>query len=238
VYQAGLAVERDRNLQRARAADLERSKLLRHFSPAVADAILAQEADGDPLRASIRDDVTILFSDVQGFTRLTERLPVLETADLLRAYFVEMTRAVFGERGTLDKLIGDGLMAIFGAPVPDPEGALCAIRCACRMLERLSALNARLPPDRRLAIRIGVNTGRVAAGAFGSPERMEYTVLGDAVNVAARLEAVAEPGTVYVGRSTYERTCAAFDYHALGPRALRGRAAPVEVFRLAPPGGR
>jgi adenylate cyclase len=100
------------------------------------------------------------------------------------------------------------------------------------MLERLEALNARLPPDRRLAIRIGVNTGRVAAGTFGSPERMEYTVLGDAVNVASRLESIAEPGAVYVGASTWERTRASFAYQALGPRTLRGRAAPVEVYRL------
>jgi adenylate cyclase len=142
---------------------------------------------------------------------------------------------VFEEKGTLDKFIGDGLMAIFGAPVPDASGALHAIRCACRMLERLAALNGRLPADRQLNIRIGVNTGRVAAGTFGSPERMEYTVLGDAVNVASRLESVAEPGTVYVGRTTYERTRASFTYRELGPRSIRGRAAPVEVYRLEPP---
>jgi adenylate cyclase len=235
-YQAALAIERARNLERARTADLERSKLLRHFSPAVADAILAHEGvDHDPLGASIRDEVTVLFSDIQGFTEVTERLPVLEVADLLRRYFLEMTLAVFEEKGTLDKFIGDGLMAIFGAPVPDASGALHAIRCACRMLERLAALNGRLPADRQLNIRIGVNTGRVAAGTFGSPERMEYTVLGDAVNVASRLESVAEPGTVYVGRTTYERTRASFTYRELGPRSIRGRAAPVEVYRLEPP---
>jgi adenylate cyclase len=238
-YQAALAIERERNLQRARAADLERSKLLRHFSPGVADAILAHEGtDEDPLGASIRDEVTVLFSDIQGFTEVTEKLPVLEVAELLRRYFLEMTLAVFEEKGTLDKFIGDGLMAIFGAPVPDAGGAVRAIRCACRMLERLATLNGRLPPDRQLTIRIGVNTGRVAAGSFGSPERMEYTVLGDAVNVAARLESLAEPGTVYVGRSTYERTRAVFAYDELGPRSLRGRAAPVDVFRLEPPRSR
>ncbi len=232
-YQAALAIERQRNLERARASDLERSRLLRHFSPGVADAFLAHAgSDDDPLGASIRDDVTVLFSDIHGFTQVSERLAVLDLAELLRAYFLEMTRAVFEEKGTLDKFIGDGLMAIFGAPVPDADGAARAVRCASRMLERLDALNARLPPDRRLVIRIGVNTGRVAAGTFGSPERMEYTVLGDAVNVASRLESIAEPGTVYVGASTWEQARASFAFQALGPRTLRGRAAPVEVYRL------
>jgi adenylate cyclase len=235
-YQAALAVERARNLERARAADLQRSKLLRHFSPDVAAAILDHEGlDDDPLETSVRDDVTVLFSDIQGFTMVAESLPILELTELLREYFGEMTLAVFEEGGTLDKFIGDGLMAIFGAPVPDPAGAEHAVRSACRMRERLAALNRRLPPGRQLAVRIGVNTGRVVAGTFGSPQRMEYTVIGDTVNVASRLESIAEPGAIYVGRSTFERTRSLFTYRQLGPRLVKGRAAPVEVYRLEPP---
>ena len=232
-YQAALAIERGRLLEHAREIDTQRRKLLRHFSPDVAAAILSQQrGDEDPLAVSIREDVTVLFSDVQGFTALTERLSALDLARLLREYFHEMTVALFEERGTLDKFVGDGIMAVFGAPVPDPEGPLRAVRCARRMLERLAGLNARLPADRQIAIRIGINTGRVVAGSFGSPERMEFTVLGDTVNVASRLESISEPGAVYVGRSTYERTRGRFAYRALGPRAVKGRAAPVEVFRL------
>ena len=232
-YQAALAIERARNLEAARAADLQRFKLLRHFSPDVAAAILGHEGlDDDPLGASIRDDVTVLFSDIHGFTQFAENLPVLELADLLREYFREMTAAVFEEGGTLDKFIGDGLMAIFGAPVADPAGAEHAVRSACRMRERLASLNRRLPSDRQLTIRIGVNTGRVVAGVLGSPERMEFTVIGDTVNVASRLESIAEPGAVYVGRATYERTRALFAYRELGPRTVKGRAAPVDVYRL------
>jgi len=232
-YQAALAIERARLLEHAREIDTQRRKLLRHFSPDVAAAILSQQnADEDPLEVTLREDVTVLFSDVKGFTALTERLSALELARLLREYFHEMTVALFEERGTLDKFVGDGLMAVFGAPVPDPEGPVRAVRSACRMLERLAGLNARHPPDRQIAIRIGINTGRVVAGSFGSPERMEFTVLGDTVNVASRLESIAEPGAVYVGRSTYERTRAHFTYRALGPREVKGRAGPVEVFRL------
>jgi adenylate cyclase len=235
-YQAALAIERARLLEHAKEIDTQRRKLLRHFSPDVAAAVLSQQGlDDDPLAVSIRDEVTVLFSDVKGFTGLTERLSPLDIAQLLREYFHEMTLALFEDRGTLDKFIGDGLMAVFGAPVPDPEGPERAVRCATRMLERLGALNGRLPPDRRITIRIGINTGRVVAGNFGSPERMEFTVLGDTVNVASRLESIAEPGSIYVGRTTWERTRGQFTYRALGPRPVKGRTAPVEVYELIPP---
>ncbi len=235
-YQAALAIERARLLERARVMDSQRRKLLRHFSPDIAAAILSQEGlDEDPLAVSVREEVTVLFSDVQGFARLTERLSALELAELLREYFHEMTLALFEERGTLDKFMGDGLMAIFGAPVPDPDGAVRAVRCASRMLERLAALNGRLAPQRRLNIRIGINTGRVVAGNFGSPERLEFTVLGDTVNVAARLESMAEAGTVYVGRTTYDRTRSCFAYRDLGLRSVKGRTTPVEVYELLGP---
>jgi len=183
----------------------------------------------------VRDGVTILFSDVRGFTRMTERLPALELAQLLREYFHQMTLAVFEERGTLDKFIGDGLMAIFGAPVAQPDGPLRAVRCASLMLGRLAALNERLPQDRQIAIRIGINTGRVVAGNLGSPERLEFTVLGDAVNVASRLESIAGPSSVLVGRATYEATQHAFRYRELGPQQVKGREAKVEAFELLGP---
>ncbi len=235
-YQAALAIERARILERSRVVDAQRRKLLRHFSPDVAGLILNQEElDEDPLTVSIREEVTVLFSDVKGFTSLTERLSALDTAQLLREYFHEMTVALFEERGTLDKFMGDGLMAVFGAPVAQPDGALRAVRCAWRMLERLAALDARLPADRRLNIRIGVNTGRVVAGNFGSPERLEFTVLGDVVNVASRLESIAEAGSIYVGRPTYERTSSHFRYRPLGMRTVKGRTAQVEVFEVVAP---
>lgn len=235
-YQAALAVERARLTERARTMDQQRRKLLRHFSPDVAGLILSQtELDQDPLAVTVREEATMLFSDVRGFTGLTERLPPLELAQLLREYLSEMTKAIFEERGTLDKFMGDGLMAIFGVPVPHPDDPERAVRCAWRMLDRLDQLNERLPADRRLTIRIGVNTGRVVAGNFGTPERLEYTVLGDAVNVAARLESIAEPGTICVGPTTYDRTKAQFSYKQLGARTVKGRTASVQVYQVVKP---
>jgi adenylate cyclase len=235
-YQAALAVERARFAERARTVDAQRRKLLRHFSPDVAGLILSQtEMDQDPLAVTVREEATMLFSDVRGFTGLTERLPPLQLAQLLREYLSEMTKAIFEERGTLDKFMGDGLMAIFGVPVPHPDDPVRAVRCATRMLERLGQLNARLAADRRLTVRIGVNTGRVVAGNFGTPERLEYTVLGDAVNVAARLESIAEPGTICVGPTTFERTRNEFAYRQLGARTVKGRTAPVQVYQVLGP---
>jgi adenylate cyclase len=235
-YQAALAVERARLAERARTVDVQRRKLLRHFSPDVAGLILSQtEMDQDPLAVTVREEATMLFSDVRGFTGLTERLPPLQLAQLLREYLSEMTKAIFEERGTLDKFMGDGLMAIFGVPVPHPDDPVRAVRCATRMLDRLGQLNSRLPADRRLNIRVGVNTGRVVAGNFGTPERLEYTVLGDAVNVASRLEGLAEPGTICVGPTTWERTKAQFAYRQLGARTVKGRTAPVQVYQVLGP---
>lgn len=235
-YQAALAIERAHYVERMRMAETQRRRLLRHFSHDVANLIMSDDGSGpDPLGACVRDDVTILFSDVCGFTGLTEQLPALELAELLRAYFKEMTNAIFEQRGTLDKFIGDGLMAIFGAPVPQPDAAVRAVHCALGMQARVAELNRRLPADRQLAIRIGVNTGRVVSGSFGSAERLEFTVLGDTVNVASRLESSAEPGTVYVGRGTFEATQGTFAYRPLGTRTVKGRRAPVEVFQALGP---
>lgn len=235
-YQAALAIDRARFLEQVRQAEEQRKKLLRHFSPDVANLILSREqSQGDPLEVTLREDVTVLFSDVQGFTSMTERLPPLELGILLKEYFREMTEILFEQGGTLDKFIGDGLMAVFGAPVEMKDGAERAVRCAMRMLERLSELNLRVAPDRNITIRIGINTGKALAGNFGSPERMEFTVLGDAVNVASRLESMALPGTVLVGRSTYELARNAFRFKPLGEKQVKGKSLMVDCYQLLGP---
>ncbi len=237
-YQAALAIERARFLARSTRIEDQRKRLLRHFPPDVASVLLSHEqADGDPLDAQVRNDVTVLFADVQGFAGLTERLSPLELSTLLRDHFRSMTESIFEQGGTLDKFIGDGVMAVFGAPLPVHDGAERALRCAWTMLRKVEEANRSLPADRRFSIRIGVNSGRVIAGNFGSPDRQEFTVLGDAVNVAARLESMAAPGTIYVGRETAEQAGHAFAFQELGRRVLRGRSAPVDVLQVSGPLG-
>jgi len=126
-------------------------------------------------------------------------------------------------------------MAVFGAPVPMTDGATRALRCAFRMLERVDRMNRSLPADRRFGIRVGVNTGSVVAGNFGIPGRVEFGVLGDTVSAAARIEAMAAPGTIYVGRETARQAAGAFTFQDLGRHVPRGTAPPVDVLQALGP---
>jgi len=180
----------------------------------------------------VRENVTVLIAQVQDLTGLTELLQPADFASLLRDYFRTMTEVIFEERGTLDRFAGDGVTAVFGAPVPFSDNAVRAVRCAWKIQKRLAALGERLPPAQRLTTRSGLQTGRVIAGNFGTPERFEFTALGQPVQMASRLRAMAEPGAVYVGRATFEQARTAFSFKELGTRPLHGRAGTVEVFQV------
>ncbi|MHC1742768.1 MAG: adenylate/guanylate cyclase domain-containing protein [Syntrophobacteraceae bacterium] len=184
---------------------LIRKNLERFLSPNVARRIAEDSsARGELALQTDRLQVSVLFADIEGFTLLSERLDAADIADLLTRYFTLMTDVLFRWEGTLDKYLGDGLLAIFGAPFRYADHGLRAVRCALEMLEKQKEYSRGLPEDRQFNIRIGVNTGEVVAGYLGSPRRMEYTVLGETVVIANRLQALARPGTVYVGRPTYE----------------------------------
>jgi adenylate cyclase len=235
-YQTALAIERARFLAGVAEEEQQHRRLARHFSPDVATLVVAQEQGGaDPLVPQARDDVTVLFVDIQGLSGLIARLPPRELAALLDDFYRSMSEAVLEQQGTLDKFIGDAVMAVFGAPVPMVDGATRALRCAFLMLERAQQANQGLPPDRRYAIRVGVNTGTVVAGNFGTPGRTEYSVLGDTVSAAARLETMAAPGTIYVGRETARQASSAFRFLDLGRRVPRGVAPPVDVLQAVGP---
>jgi adenylate cyclase len=237
-YQAALAIERARFLSRNAELEEERRRLLRHFPPELAARVLAQEGgERDLLEPRLHEDATVLFADVEDFAGLAERLPPAEVAAQLGDFFRSMTEAVFEERGAIVRLVGDGVMAVFGAPLPLEDAAIRALRCAWRMLERVAETNRGLPVERRFAIRVGVSTGPVIAGDLGAAGRKELTVLGDAVSVASRLEAMAAPGSIYVGRETAERATEAFSFLELGRRVVRGREAPVEVLQVEAPRG-
>jgi adenylate cyclase len=235
-YQSALAVERARFLAGVAEDEQQRRRLARHFPPDVATLVVAQEQGGkNPLEPQARDDVTVLFADVHGLSGLLERLPPPDVGALLGDFYRSMSEAVFEQQGTLDKFVGGAVMAVFGAPIPMADGATRALRCAFRMLERVEQANRRLPADRRFGIRVGVNTGSVVAGNFGTAERTEFGVLGDAVSTAARLEAMAAPGTIYVGRETARRAAAAFTFLDLGRHVPRGVAPPVDVLQATGP---
>jgi len=176
--------------------------------------------------------VTVLFCDIVGFTSMTERLTAAEVADFLNTFFDRMTRAIFGYKGSVNKYIGDAIMAIFGAPIPMGNHSEQAVRAALAMQAEVAAIQETLPPDRRFQIRIGVNSGRVVVGNIGSAQRMEFTVLGDPVNVAQRLESICKPGKVYVGEETYLGTRDLFEYKDLGDVSLKGKQKQIRVYEV------
>ena len=178
-------------------------------------------------------EVSVLFSDIRGFSTLAERLPARDVAAVVGRHLSAMAEVVLAHGGTIDKFQGDAVMAIFGAPEPVPDHAARALGCARAMQRRQTELNAAgwdadVP---ELGMGIGVNTGQVIAGTVGGGGRLEYTVVGDAVNVAQRLQSEAEAGEIVAAAAT---VAAAPDVRCvlIGPRQVKGREEPVEVFRV------
>lgn len=214
-----------------------RQRLARYHSPSIVDKIVQDIASDKPAEAFhlsvVEREVTVLFADIVGFTPLAERLPPNQIATLLNEYFSEMTNIIFRNEGTLDKFIGDAIMAIFGAPNPSDNHPFRAVKTALEMLRQLQVINKRRAMDRRFAIRIGVNTGRAVAGDIGSLDRMEYTVLGNTVNLASRIESMAcKPNQVVVGEKTYLAVKDRFLSENLGPIQLKGIREKTNVFRI------
>ena len=221
--------------ERLHRESIIRSNLERFLSPRVVELVTRDCIDrGDILLKSERVNATILFSDIQGFTLLSEKLDAQEIADLLSGYFTHMTEVVFATQGTLDKFIGDGLVAIFGAPFPSPDHPLRAVRAGLEMLRLHKQFIATLPEHKRFAIRIGINTGEIVAGYMGSPKRMEYTAIGAVVNIASRLQALAEPGTIYLGGETFRMVSPQYPAEFVARMETPKGKQEMEVYRLRP----
>ena len=184
-----------------------RQRLERYHSPAVVGQILksSQSLESLALQAQ-RSEITVLFADISGFTRMSEGMEPLKLANILNRIFEAMTEQIFTRGGTLDKYIGDAIMAFFGAPQPEPNHARLAIETAIAMQEALKFMNENRPEGYpELMMRIGINSGEAFAGDIGCEKRMDYTVMGSTVNLASRLESgVAKAGQIVVGPRTAE----------------------------------
>src|SRR5436190_602348 len=159
--------------------------------------------------------VTIVFADISGFTALSEKKDPEEVRSLINACFDRLVPVVQKYEGTIDKFIGDEIMALFGAPVAHEDDPERALRAALEMMEAISCFNKEHHTE--LGLHIGVNTGPVVTGAIGSQQRREYSVMGDAVNLAARLQDASANGEIYVGPNTHRLTAALFDFEPLPP---------------------
>jgi adenylate cyclase len=229
---AAVAIERARLNEKIRRESLVRSRLERYHSPGVVNRIIEDSPGEGSERLRAKETVvSVLFTDIVGFTTLSEHKEPLQVSELLNEYLSVMTDEVFRREGTLDKYVGDSIMAVFGAPMAQEDHAVRAIETALAMMERLAELNSRRDAGDRFRIRAGINSGRVIAGDIGSPRRMEYTVLGDTVNVASRLESsVSHPGQVVVGENTYQLTRDRFRWNYLGSVSLKGLSRKYQIY--------
>lgn len=227
--QMAMVIEQASLNQQIREEEKMRSRLERFIPPQIIDMVVR---GGQELMEPNDVTATIVFTDIVGFTPLSEEMPPREVNILLNHYFSKMTNIIFKYDGTLDKYVGDGLMAVFGAPMEKKDDPERAIMAAKEMLEELVKMREKAHTNRELHIRIGINTGRVVAGNIGSPQRMDYTVIGDAVNIASRLENLAAPDQILIGEETYRRIKGKFDIREVGARKVKGKTAEIVVYEV------
>jgi adenylate cyclase len=230
---AAVAIERAWLTQRIQEEQATRAKLERYQSPGVVDLILKGGGSLDSLEMQERF-VTVSFTDVVGFTTMSEVLEPREIGSLINDLFTELTECVFKYEGTLDKYIGDCIMAVFGAPIAQKDSALRCLRAILEMYETLESFNVRSGRQLTLQLRTGINTGTVVAGDIGSPKRKDYSVLGDTVNLASRLAGadVAKPGWIVIGDATYAEVKDYFDCESMGATSVKGKKREVGVYRV------
>ena len=214
-----------------------KSTLVRYVSREVADEILASGKMAE--LQSERRKITVLFADVRGFTSLSENMSPEEVVGLLNEYFDKMIDAIFRYKGTLNKFLGDGFMAMFGAPVDDPHQEEHAIRAALEMQRSVAGLREKFQRYRikDFRIGIGINTGMAVVGNIGCDQRMEYTAVGDTVNTAARLETKTKElkVDVLVSDYTYVAVRNLFRFKKGDLLQVKGKAESIQVFSVEGP---
>ncbi len=232
--QAAAAIDSAKTHAQLAEHAMQRSALERFLSPEVVEMVAANPQEVK--LGGVSQKVTILFADIRNFTGLSETLPPEKIVEILNEYFTRVTDVIFDYGGTLDKYLGDGVMAVFGAPISKGNDAASAVRSAIAIQRLVSEMNrdasARGWP--RLGVGIGVNTGVVTAGNIGSPRRIDYTVIGDPVNVASRLMANAGAGQTLISEDTARDLGPApeFALKRLAPLQVKGKSQPVSVFSV------
>jgi adenylate cyclase len=230
--QAAVAIQNSLYAKKLQQEALTRERFQRLLSPAIAEQVVSgkvEVAKGGQLR-----ETTVLFSDIRGFTSMSESRDAQVIVDMLNEYFEQMVEIVFRYEGTLDKFVGDEIMALYGAPVTHEDDALRAVRTALDMLEVLEQWNRERTERGQVPVHIGIgiNSGEVVAGYLGSSKALEYTVIGDSVNVGARLCSAAKPGQILVSEDTEKRLLGLFDLQEQPPMVLKGKSKPLRIYSV------
>jgi adenylate cyclase len=225
-----------RLLHRHQKQMLLHNALTRYFPHALADRIMAE---GKTDLAPTYKELTILFSDISGFTKWSSDRQPEDVHRFLSDYLESMAEIVFSHEGTVDKFMGDGMLSFFGDPFEHPQHVLQSTRAAIAMQEKIRLLAAKWKPlvGIDLKVRIGINTGRVVVGNLGTRRRIEYTVIGSAVNLAQRMEGSATPGGILVTRNTWEKARDHFSFSEKKMVTVKGYAEPLEAWELIFPSG-
>lgn len=226
--QAGLAIDHVRARKEVAQQIIHRSALERFLSPGIAKKVAAEA--GELRVGGENQKVTVLFADIRGFTPMAENMLPEEVVELLNQFFQVMSDVIFDHGGTLDKYLGDGLMALFGAPFAGPQDGLCAVRAAMEMQTTLADWNR--TAGRKLQIGIGINTGPAIVGFMGTSRRLDYTAIGDNVNTASRLTAAAEPGQILISAATQSELGSEAKTKRLPAVRVKGKAAAIDVFEV------
>jgi adenylate cyclase len=233
--QAAVAIENSELARRIEQEAETRANLSRFLSPALVEQ--AQKGQLELKKGGELIEITVLFADIRGFTSMTEKAQPQEIVTLLNEYFELMVDEVFANGGVLDKFIGDCIMALWGAPVSRPDDAARALRAAVGMIERVHEFNEARVKQGKIPVHmgIGVNTGLAVVGNMGSSKRLEYTAIGDAVNLGSRLCGLAQIDQILISASTLQRGGEEFEVEILPPAKVKGKQQPVPVFRVLGP---
>jgi adenylate cyclase len=229
-HQAALTIQRARLLRRVRKEQRIRELLLRFLAPNQADNLMQDYLKNGRLPEVTEQTLTALFVDIQGSTELAERLGATLFSQLLARYYTDMTQIVFDHGGLMHQYMGDGLIAIFGVfGIADAERR--AVQAGLAMLQRQKNVEA---AGEHVVIGVGVNSGPMMAGYLEIQDRIEFSVLGDPVNVCQRLQGIARPDRLLIGPATYQAVAGQFTIQAVGPMEVKGRTRPVDTYEVLP----
>lgn len=232
---AAIAIENARLLQQVeQAKEWEKRQIRglfeRYVAPSVVERLMARpEAVA---LGGVRQQATILFADIRGFSEFSARTSPEALVNILNHYITVAAEAILAEAGTLDKFLGDGVMAYFNAPLPQPDHVLRAVRAAWRVCRLVEASHSRLPPASRLQLGVGVSTGEVVVGNIGAPQMMNFTVIGDAVNISRRLQECARGGQILVSQQVYRQVHPYVEARPVGMIEFKGHPQPEPAFEV------
>jgi adenylate cyclase len=230
--QAAISIQNARLASRIEREAQTRAQISRLIPPSVVEQVVKGELTIE--KGGRLTECTMLFSDIRGFTTMSDGRPAQEIVNTLNEYFEVMVDILFKYSGTLDKFVGDEIIGLFGAPIHIDDAPFKAVACAIAMLQGLEEFNRTRASENQAAIRIGIgiNTGNVITGSIGSTRALQYTAIGDAMNVASRLVNVAASGEIIISENTYRHVAGRVEAQQLPPVKVKGKAEELKVYRV------